>query len=529
MAETLQTTPVLYAPDGGILPASNNLQKQEIRVAVESETHQIRNLIFASWRLPEEEKDGVRVKMTGGLAHAAMDFFHDAENNNLAHGLTWVGCLGSGEGNEPMPFPQAFGNEKTNGVVIDGFTIDPELITKAYLHKANEEDWFLHHMNDNVILHPELAKDHREFDRLFAERIAGHAPTSDDFVWIQDYQLPYAAEELRKLKGEEGEQLRIGMFWHIPWAEPKYFAQKPQAERRELLEAMLSHDIIGLQETTHRNNLVDCIKEFLGKDEEIPEEERPRVVKLPDRYVVWYKGRKTTIKNYPISVSPNAVRELAGSDEALEEQENFENRFEGSEVALQVNREDPNKKHMELVKGIRQALRYYPELRDSLKLNLVLGQGRDIQAYKDYAAKAKATAEEVNAEFSEYGQVIFIDPQLPRERVIGRMSGRRLKLMSLNSKQEGMGLTIKEAAVVAPDDTVFMAGIYTGAYQELHKFMLGIRDTDDADEVGHTIYHALRGLSPQERATMRSGIQSHVEKNDINKWFNDYMKDALTT
>jgi trehalose 6-phosphate synthase len=520
---------LLYAPDGGFLPPAKNLSAERQRF-MEPEKHRIRNLIFASWRLPEEERDGVRVKMTGGLAHAAMDFFHDAENDNLAHGLMWVGCLGGGEGNEPMPFPQAFGNDKTNGVVIDGFTIDPDLITKAYLHKANEEDWFLHHMDDdNITLHPELSSDHREFDRLFAERIAGHFPTSEDFVWMQDYQLPYAAEELRKMQGKEGEQLRIGIHWHIPWAEPKYFRRKPQTERRELLQAMLSHDIIGLQERTHRDNLVNCIREFLGNDEETPEEERPKIVNLPDRYVVWFRGRKTTIKHYPISVSPNAVRELAATDEALEEKERFEERFGDSDTIIQVNREEPEKKYLELIRGVRQSLRYYPELRGDLKLNLVVGKGRELQAYRDYAAKARAIAEEVNTEFSQYGQVIFIDPQLPREKVIGRMSGKPHKLMVLNSKQEGMGLTIKEAAVVAPEDTAFMAGIHTGAYQELHRYMLGINDANNADEIGHTVYHALRCLSLWERMALRSGIQNHVENNDIKKWFTDYMNDALAT
>lgn len=81
-------------------------------------------------------------------------------------------------------------------------------------------------------------------------------------VWLHDYHLMLAANTIRCICDEEGLEIRMGFFLHIPFPSFDIIRIFPWVD--EILMGMLGCDLVGFHTEDYCLNFVDCCQRLLG-------------------------------------------------------------------------------------------------------------------------------------------------------------------------------------------------------------------------------------------------------------------------
>jgi len=153
---------------------------------------------------------------------------------------------------------------------------------------------------------------YREVNRKFAEALLEEmAGAEHPIVLVQDYHFAL----LPKLIKDQRPDVRVAIFWHIPWPNPEAFGICPW--RNELLEGLLGADLIGFHIQSHCNNFLETIDRTLESRIEW------------ERFAVNKGGQFTGVRPFPISVD---FKETP----TRQKTNGFESRQERSEVMKQL-------------------------------------------------------------------------------------------------------------------------------------------------------------------------------------------------
>jgi trehalose 6-phosphate synthase len=90
-------------------------------------------------------------------------------------------------------------------------------------------------------------------NRRFANAVLEEIGDEKAVVMVQDYQLALVPGFIK----EKRPDLRVGLFWHIPWPNPESFRICPY--RVELLQGMLGADLVGFHLQQHCNNFLETV------------------------------------------------------------------------------------------------------------------------------------------------------------------------------------------------------------------------------------------------------------------------------
>jgi len=123
---------------------------------------------------------------------------------------------------------------------------------------ANSALWpALHSRPDLIRVTAEEYASYREVNAFMARALLRFVEP-DAVFWIQDYHFLTLGAEMRRL--QIGRPL--GFFLHTPWADRRTMAAVPH--HADLVEAMLSYDLIGFQTDEDRENFEDYLQFELG-------------------------------------------------------------------------------------------------------------------------------------------------------------------------------------------------------------------------------------------------------------------------
>ena len=126
---------------------------------------------------------------------------------------------------------------------------------------------------------------YQKVNEKFAEALLAELPKQPSLVLIQDYHFAL----LPKLIKERRPDVKVALFWHIPWPNPEAFGICPWQE--EILEGMLGSDVIGFHTQFHCNNFLDTVDQVLES-------------KIDWTVFGVTKGGKTTyVRPFPISIA----------------------------------------------------------------------------------------------------------------------------------------------------------------------------------------------------------------------------------
>ena len=166
-----------------------------------------------------------------------------------------------------------------------------------YYGFANEALWPLCHI---VYTRPIFRESdwnaYKKVNSIFAASVLEEVGDRKAFVFIQDYQLALVSKMIK----EQNPNIITAQFWHIPWPNPEAFRICPW--QNEILQGLLSNDILGFHIRYNCNNFMDTVNRVLEARVDF------------ERYEITFNNHKTAIRPFPISVDFEEFSRAAQSD-----------------------------------------------------------------------------------------------------------------------------------------------------------------------------------------------------------------------
>ena len=272
-------------------------------------------------------------------------------------------------------------------------------------------------------------------------------------VFIQDYHFGLLPRMLK----QRNPNLTVAHFWHIPWPNPETFRAFPWKD--ELLEGLLSNDLLGFHLSYHCQNFLETVDRNLESmiDRETSEVRRG--------------GRSTVVKPFPISIdfeqqsaaaaSPEVEREIARWRHSL--------KLANKVLGLGIERVDYTKGIPERLRAIDRLLETHPEYRGRLIYAQAGVPSRGhIRAYQQLDDEIDDLVESVNWKWGTGAWRPIIYEKRHFNQIEMMALHRLASFCVVSSLHDGLNLVAKEFVSSRVDeDGVLILSRFTGAAREL--------------------------------------------------------------
>ncbi len=451
-------------------------------------------------------------KGSGGLVTAISAVARDYD-------ILWISCALS-KGDREWLAQEGDGIHEVEGMKIRLTIPNPTEFQAYYNVISNPLLWFVQHQMYDTPRSPIIdetvwnawsegyAAVNRQLAQVAAESIA--ELDGQVIVMPQDYHLYLLPRYLRELVGDD---VVIQSFVHIPWPGPDAWRVFPVKMRRDLLDAMLQADRVGMQ--TERD-----VRRFL----------QTCVDTLPDVHVVkpWrqlaYLGRKFDVAPYPISIDAAYLDERLKSEEVQTYARQFRGRYGDRKLLLRIDRVEPSKNILRGFLAFRNLLNAYPQYRGHVDMLALLVPSRtEVPEYRRYLRDIMALVGDINATFGD-------SDWEPVRVLLGNNYDRAIAALSIfdvllvNPLADGMNLVVKEGAVLNRSNGVLILSEEAGAAEEFGDAPL-IVSPYDVYATREAIHYALT-MPLEERQERIELLAKQVHTNDIHRWFARQLADA---
>ncbi|MPZ23313.1 MAG: trehalose-6-phosphate synthase [Dehalococcoidia bacterium] len=486
--------------------------------ALASEMLAERRLIIASNRGPVEfalDEDGTPAgtRGSGGLVTALSAVARYAE-------LTWIASamtdgdrvIARREG--PSRFRGPIPEEQMYLLFVEH---QKAAYNRYYNVFSNPLLWFIQHYMWNTPRTPNInLADYEAWDegyvpvnRAFADSIVREVAGDPlaPYVMAQDYQLYLVPGFVREsLPGAI-----IQHFVHIPWPDPRYWELLPNHMRLAIFESLAAADFVGLQTSRDtRNFLHSCEAILPGADIDYR------------RSSVWYKGRLTNVRAYPISIDVPTVEDLARSQEV----EFYEKRLApllGDLNILRVDRMEPSKNIVRGFRAFELLLRRHPELRGRVNfLAFLVPSRQEIALYQTYTDDVFEIVDGINDQYGdEEWQPVRVFHENNYTQAIAAM--KHYDVLLVNPVIDGMNLVSKEGPLVNGRGGVLILSEAAGSHEQLGQHAISVA-TADVEGTERALFEALT-MGPDARSTRAAAIGQQIRNYDIAAWLESQFRD----
>jgi len=464
-----------------------------------------RRLIVVSNRLPiaiesDPEGGGSRVvRGSGGLVTALDPVLQ-------SRGGRWVGWLGQGACGA---IPERLSTLASQiGYQLDPVDLTPDEVNGYYEGYSNQVLWPLFHdFIDHCNFDPAYWQFYRSVNRKFAEVVA-RASTPDDYVWIHDYQLLLVGRELARL----GARRELGYFLHIPFPPLDMFEKMPW--RTQILDGLLSYDLVGFQTPRDVRNFVQCVRHCVEGVEVADHGEMVRI-RTADRTL--FAGA------FPISIDyDDFVQRSRGADvsEMIERlRSQLPNRF----LLLGLDRLDYSKGIPQRVLAFGNALERHPELREKITfIQVVIPSRTRVEDYKALKDEIDRLIGLVNGTYSRAGwtPIHYAFRSLSQAELLAYY--RVCDAALVTPLKDGMNLVAKEyCACHLENEGVLILSEFAGAAEQLAEGSLMVNPFD-IEQTADAILEATR-LPEAERHRRMKLLRDNVREHDIYRWVEQFL------
>ena len=392
-------------------------------------------------------------------------------------------------------------------------------LRRVWLSKEDEDGYYFGFSNQalwplcHIAYTPPLFDEsdwvsYKKVNQIFADNVLAEVSDRKAFVFVQDYHLAL----LPKLIKEGNPSITVAQFWHIPWPNPEVFRICPWQE--EIIEGLLSNDLLGFHILYHCNNFLDTVDRAI-------EARTDR-----SRYEIFKGNRKTMIRSYPISVDFEAISSDAQRDEVTAEIDRLRNMFglRDEFVGIGLDRFDYTKGIPERFRAIDRFFAKCPEYKGKLVFIQVGVPSRvHIPAYKRINDEIESMVEEINWKHAvwHWKPIIYLPEHLSPTTLLALR--RMANFCIVSSLHDGMNLVAKEfAASRFDEDGVLILSRFTGAARELTDALL--INPYATDHFAEAIKQALE-MAPEERQRRMRRMREVVRENNIYKWAADIISE----
>jgi trehalose 6-phosphate synthase len=320
-------------------------------------------------------------------------------------------------------------------------------------------------------------------------------------VLVQDYQMALVPRMLKEARPD----LRVGLFWHIPWPNPEAFRICPWGA--EILDGMLGADLLGFHLQQYGNNFLETVDRVLESRLDW------------DHFAVELRGSRTLVRPFPISVQPWSERHVPAGEELARQIAGLraQHRLGDAIVAVGVDRVDYTKGLAERFRAVARLLEKYPQYRGRFT-HVALGapSRTHIPRYRQHLDELEALAEEINWKYQGDGwkPIRFLVAHHDARTVHAFL--RMAPMAIVSSLHDGMNLVAKEyIAAQAGGDGVLVLSEFAGAARDLGDAL--IVNPYDIEQFAEAIHHGLE-MSAAERRRRMQRMHQQVEEHNIYRW-----------
>ncbi len=378
-----------------------------------------------------------------------------------------------------------------------------DVARRYYAGFSNRTLWPLFHSFPTHARYDPLDWDaYRTVNEAFAERVAALADP-EEVVWIHDYHLLLLPKLLRELRPKA----RIGFFLHIPF--PPYGDLRQLPWCREIVEALLSADLIGFHTFDDAQAFLSSVRRLLGLDNEI------------GQIVV---GRRVVhVDVFPMGADIARIMAALGRPEVQEHVARFREGLGTSKLVFSLSRLDYTKGVPQALAGVETFLATHPEWRKRFEYLLVVVPSREaVDRYAEEKQEIDRLCGRINSQYGtfEWAPIRYVYRYLDFEELVALYRSADAALIT--PLRDGMNLVAKEY-LVAKDDLrgALVLSEMAGAAKELHEALLV--NPNSAQEIAEALRRALE--MPEAEQAERNGVmRARLEAYDVRRWADNFLE-----
>lgn len=382
---------------------------------------------------------------------------------------------------------------------------------------ANPLLWFIHHSMWNPPYSPcadeelhQAWESYKHVNSLFAEAIGQDVYDSDKtpIVMLQDYHLYLTPKIIRK----QHPNVLMSQFVHIPFPPPEIFQQLPNHMQIEILDSILTNDVLGFHIQRYTNNFFQTIKLILpnASVDEINSD-------------ILYNGHVCHVRTYPISVDTKTLQIQAQNPKVIAKDAEVDDIVGDCKLIYRTDRADLSKNIIRGFQAYDIFLEKYPEWREKVKFVATLMPSRqDIKIYREYTDNIKNIVKEINEKYETPNwQPIKYICRGDYDLVIALL--KRYDVLMVNPILDGMNIVAKEGSVVNENNGVLVLSTGAGCYEELKDGAICINPFD-LRQTAESLDMALM-IDERTKTQMLAKNRDVIKSNDLNKWVSDQLND----
>jgi alpha,alpha-trehalose-phosphate synthase [UDP-forming] len=382
-----------------------------------------------------------------------------------------------------------------------------------YYGLSNEGMWPLCHLaHERPTFRAADWQAYLEVNRRFADIILEEIGPSRATVLVQDYHLALVPQLLKQKRPD----LRVGVFWHIPWPNPEAFRICPW--RTEILKGLLGADLIGFHLQQYCNNFLDTVDRMVE-------------ARLDwDHFAAELSGHHSLVRPFPISVESWDERgvpmgeALTGQISQLQERYKIQN----VQTVLGVDRIDYTKGLPERFRAFGRFLEKCPSYhRNVTFVQLGAPSRTHLRRYRDLIVELETIADEINWKYQtdDWKPIQFLVDHHDSATVHAFMRFSSVCLVS--SLHDGMNLVAKEYVAAKPDGNgVLVLSEFAGAARELPDAL--IINPYDTEQFADAIHAAVQ-MSPDERSARMERMRRTIDEHNVYWWAATFLSELSGT
>jgi trehalose-6-phosphate synthase len=324
-------------------------------------------------------------------------------------------------------------------------------------------------------------------------------------ILAQDYHFALLPRYVK----EKRPDVRLAIFWHIPWPNPQAFGICPW--QRELLDGLLGADLIGFHIQSHCNHFLETVDATL---ESVIDWEHFAVNRL---------GHRTAVKPFPISVAfPETAADGNSNGQRsslyLERAEIFRQfGVESAFMGIGVDRVDYTKGIPERLRAIERFLEKHPSYIGQFTFVQVGAPSRtEIQRYHDLFVEVEAEGDRINARFQtgKWRPIVLLKRHHSHDEI--ERLYKAADVCMVTSLHDGMNLVAKEFVAARSDDQgALILSRFTGAARQLPDAVMV--NPYDTEQLAEAIRFALE-MAPEERRARMRRMRAIVKEHNVYRW-----------
>jgi trehalose 6-phosphate synthase/phosphatase len=409
-------------------------------------------------------------------------------------GGTWVGWPGI-DLHEGEEIPQ--GEEPYRVAPVH---ISHAEITRYYHGLCNGTLWPLFH---SLPQHASFVRKNYDtyeaINHRFADTVVAEAEPAD-LIWLHDYQLLLAPSPLRKALPDA----KLAFFLHIPFPSFDIFRLMPWDG--ELLNAMLSCDLIGFHVMGYAQNFLDCVERRLGA----------RVDR--DAMIIEHGDRAVRVGAFPIGIEFGDFEEAARKAPRHPQRER---------IVLGVDRLDYTKGIPERMKAFQRLLELHPEHREKVvMLQIAVPSRSQVSSYRDLKREIDELVGQINGRFAtaNWSPIRYLYRSIPQDKLAAIYRDADVALVT--PLRDGMNLVAKEFVAAQVDEPgVLVLSRLAGAAETMREALAV--NPYDVDRTAESIHRALT-MDEGERRSRIAALRRRERRENVHEWVHKVLDAAAS-